>query len=66
MRVNAKFWITDSGGGNFSDSDDDSQYRNENHETDLDSDSSEGGDVVMRDVGAQEVAASTWGNSEDT
>ena len=31
-----------------------------------DFDSSEGSDVVMRDVSAQEVAASTWGNSEDT
>ena len=55
--------MTDSGGNNFCDSDDDNQYRNENNEIDLDIDSSEGSDVAMRDVSAQEVAASTWGNS---
>ena len=50
----------------ISDSDDDSQYRNENNETDFDSDSWEGSDVVMRDVSAQDVAARTWGKSEGT
>ena len=58
--------MTDSSGSNFCDLDNDSQYRNENNETDLDFDPLEGSDAATRDLSAQEVAGSTWGNSEST